>query len=85
MALVRFRMPGQDGHCYVRSEGIYALSAVFAWSKDVDARTVYLTTGATLIVEDTDASVGAAVRAMGTQQDADDAVAAERQRRRAVA
>jgi hypothetical protein len=85
MALVRFRMPGQDGVCYVRSEGILALSAVFRWSPSVDARTVYLTTGATFIVEDSDASVGMAVRAMGTQQDADDAVADERTRRRRVA
>jgi len=81
MALVLFTLPGQDGPVYVRADGILSLSGVFAWSPTVDARTLSLTTGQTVLVDDTDENVRAAVASIGTTQDADNAVIQERARR----
>lgn len=74
MAVSIFTTPPNADRCYVRSETILALAPPFQWGPGVSARELHLASGQRLIVEDTDANIRTSVGAMGTPDDATQAV-----------
>jgi hypothetical protein len=70
MSLATFTVPSSGQPCYVRAEDVSMLSAPFKWGDGTLARTLALSNGQTVMVEDTDDNIAAAITAIGSADDA---------------